>query len=487
MSVTQVIVNIGILFVLYRYLFNVIGIERLGIWSVVLATTSVANFTDLGFSASVVKFVAKYLSRGEEKSVSGVIQTSAISISLFAGLILLIVYPFADWLLNLIMPAASLREALSILPYSLLSLWVMLIAGVFKSGLDGYQQIYLRNMLLMASGLFHLFLCFVIVPTHGLMGLAYARVAQNGLVLVGSWTLLKRKLSILPVIPYHFDRKLFKEMIGYGLNFQVISVSQIISEPIVKALLTKFGSLSMTGFYEMASKMILHLRELIVAAYQVIVPVIADLQEKEPEIIQKVYKASYRILLYIALPIFSGIIAFAPFISQVWIGSYENIFVLYAVLLACGWFFNTLELPPFFANLGIGELRWNTIGRLTTTISSFGLGLLLGNIYNATGVVAARVISLVTCSLIIPVSYHYRYKIPINEIFGKENIGIGLASVVSISISLFLYYKMNNTLSLPTLATLIVSAFFVIMFIPFWQHPMRKQLMSWVSEGLFKT
>ena len=43
MSVAQAVVSGGILFVLYRYLLSTIGVEQIGIWSIVLAITAVLN------------------------------------------------------------------------------------------------------------------------------------------------------------------------------------------------------------------------------------------------------------------------------------------------------------------------------------------------------------------------------------------------------------------------------------------------------------
>jgi O-antigen/teichoic acid export membrane protein len=81
-SVIQVIVTSITLFMLYRLLISTIGIARLGVWSAVLATTSVANIANFGLSGSVVKYIAKYIATGDEKKVTGVIETAAISIGL---------------------------------------------------------------------------------------------------------------------------------------------------------------------------------------------------------------------------------------------------------------------------------------------------------------------------------------------------------------------------------------------------------------------
>ena len=484
MSVIQVVLNGGILFILYRFLLNTIGVERLGIWAVVLSTTSVVLIANSGLSGSVVKFVAKYVARGQDETVSRIIQTATISIGILLGFILLAVYPFANWLLSLVIPVANLKDALSILPYSLLSLWIMAIAGVSQSSLDGYQRIDLRSVLLIASSLFYLLLCFLIVPAYGLMGLAYAQVTQAFILLIGSWFLLKRCMRSLSIFPYKWDRKLFSEMVGYGLNFQVFSISQMFYEPITKVLLTKFGGIAMTGFYEMARAMIYQLRTLLVAATQVLIPTIADLQEKNPKYIQKVYKDSYCLLFYIAVPFFSLIIILTPIISQLWIGQYENVFVRFSILLAVGWFISTLTAPATFAFLGIGKLRWYTIGSVTIAVLNLSLGLLLGNIYGGTAVVAAWVFSLSLGSLISPISYHYSHKIPIIELLPKESTGIGLASIAGLSICLVLYYQLELTPL--AMAAILVLIFFSIVVIPFLLHPMSKRLVGWIKHELLK-
>ena len=127
MSVTQIIVNGGILFVLYRFLLHTIGVEQLGIWSLVLVTTSVTNVANFGLSGSVVKFVAKYIARGEKENASKVIQTASLSVGVSIGLALIIGYPVIKWVLGIVVSPQHLPSALTILPYALFSLWIMAI------------------------------------------------------------------------------------------------------------------------------------------------------------------------------------------------------------------------------------------------------------------------------------------------------------------------------------------------------------------------
>jgi len=486
MSVVQVVVVGIVLFILYRFLLNTIGVEQLGIWSLVLATTSVTQIANLGLSESIVKFVAKYIARRENENISRVIQTASISVGVFVALILMIGYPIAKWILSLVIPPESLPSALAILPYAFLALWIMIATSIFQAGLDGHQRIDIRSILLMGGALLHLFLCFMLAPRYGLMGVAYARVIQNIIILLSSWFFLKRYVPLLPIFPYKWNRSLFKEMIGYGINFQVMSITRMLYDPVTKALLSKFGGLSMVGYYEMANKMILQCRALIVSANQVLVPTIADLKERSPEKIQSIYLSSYQLLFYLALPLYSLIIISTAIISDLWIGHYERIFILFGTLLAIGWFLNTLNAPAYFANLGTGELRWNVTSHIVIALLNVGLGFLLGFFYGGTGVVVARVISLALGSSIIYLSYHVRHKIPLIELLPKTSKLIIIACLIGIISTLTIQNKLDHSLNPIALTGSMIFFFSIIVIIPFWLHPMRKRLMGWVINELFE-
>jgi len=484
MSIVQIFVIGIVLFILYRFLLNTIGVEQLGIWSLVLATTSVTQIANLGLSGSIVKFVAKYIARQENENVSEVIQTASLSVGVFVALILMIGYPIAKWILGLVIPPESLPSALAILPYAFLALWIMIVTSIFQAGLDGHQRIDVRSILLMGGTLLHLFLCFVLAPRYGLMGMAYARVIQNITILLSSWFFLKRYVPLLPIFPYKWNRSLFKEIIGYGINFQVISVTTMLYDPATKALLSKFGGLSMVGYYEMASKMIHQFRTLIVSANQVLVPAIADLKERTPEKIQSIYLTSYQLHFYLALPLYSLIIISIPIISELWIGHYEKMFVLFGLLLAIGWFLKTLNAPAYFANLGTGELRWNVISHIVLALLNVGLGFLLGFFYGGMGVVVAWVISLILGSSIICLSYHIKHKIPLSELLPKTSKLIIVTCLICTISILIIQNKLDYSLNPIALNGLIILVFLMVLFIPIWLHPMRKRLVGWINHEL---
>ena len=471
-SVMQTIVAGLVLFVLYRYLLESIGVESLGIWSIILATTSVTRISELGLSGSVVKFVAKYRVRDEPDTACNVIQTAAISICVLIAGLIVIFYPMLLWILGFVLPANAIPIALSILPLAMFSLWVTAISSIFLSGLDGCQRIDLRGYLMIASAVFHLLITFMLVPYYGIMGLAYAQIIQAVVLLFFSWCLIRHVLSELPLIPCKFTVNLFKEMIAYGLNFQIASIMMMLFEPATKVLLSKFGNLSLVGYYEMANRMVMQFRALIISTNQVIVPTIANFHEIAPEKLNDVYKDSYKLILYIAIPFYSGIMAFIPIISEIWIGYYEVQFLTFSYLLIVAWFLNTLTGPAYFDNLGRGRLAWNTISHVSMGMMNFCLGYFLGSLFGGEWVVVASVISLIIGSYIVVIAYHKQHNISLSILFPQEKKWLLLMALVLI-VSIWLMHHYLYAFSSFMTIFLCVSLTIIFLLTALWHHPMR--------------
>jgi len=115
MAVLQTIFSGVTLFVLFRYLLIEIGSEQVGIWSLILATASATRISEMGFSASAVKFTAKYIARGEIKKASEIIQTTVLTIGVFLAVILLLAYPLILWVIPKLIPSANIQNALDII------------------------------------------------------------------------------------------------------------------------------------------------------------------------------------------------------------------------------------------------------------------------------------------------------------------------------------------------------------------------------------
>jgi O-antigen/teichoic acid export membrane protein len=484
-TIAQVIGSACALFVLYRFLVRSMGVERLGIWSLVLATTSVVTLANQGFSTSIVKFVAKYVACGKAQSVSVLIQTALLSTAAALTVLCVALYPAAHWILRLVLPGTRLLEAYAILPYAFLSLWINIAGSILLAGLAGHELITHRNYVVLAGSALYLALGFLLVPRYSLLGLAYAQTAQTGACFLATWVLLRRTIPQLPIVPHHWDAALFREMCGYGLHFQFITASQAVREPVTKALLAKFGGLAMTGIYDMASRWVFTFRELIVQANLVLVPTISGLREREPEAIPAVYRASYRLVFFLGVPAFAFLLAVSPIVSHIWLGRYEPVFVLFVGLLAAGWLVNILSNPAYVVDLGTGALRWVSIGCACTAILNPALGYFAGKYFGGAAVVAVSAFSLIVGYAIVLAAYHLENRVPFRQLAPGDGLGIVFASLVGLVIFLpyFSQAGIHSLLSV-RIASGLLAAVLMMIILPMWVHPMRKRLLSWVFSRL---
>jgi hypothetical protein len=112
------------------------------------------------------------------------------------------------------------------------------------------------------------------------------------------------------------------------------------------------------------------------------------------------------------------------------------------------------------------------------------MGYVLGVSFGGLGVVIAWVFSLSLGSCIVYVSYHLKFKIPLGKLLPETSRVIILACISGLFAGFILRYKLDHYFNTVTLNVFIIIAFVIIVFVPFWIHPMRKRLVQWVTEEL---
>ena len=398
-SVGQTVVSAGLMFVLYRAVLHTLGAEGLGVWSVVIAATGAARVAELGLAGSAVKYVAMYSAQGDAPRAGLAAETTVVSIAVGALVAAVVAFVAVRPALGWFIPPEGLADAQRLLPYACASLWLTSIGGAAQSALDGYHRYDLRNAALLAGQAVYVGLALLLMRSGGLVGLALAQIVQGALVLGFAWAALRHVTREVSVVPRRWDRGLFREMLGYGAQYQGLAVLRMVYDPVTKACLSAFGGLSLAGFFEMASQAVLKLRAVLIAAQQVLTPEIAERHEQRPDEVDEVFAAANRLNWALCLALFGAVAAAAPLLSHLWIGHYVPSFVLFSALLAVGWGANALSGPGFFLLLGVGRLGPLLSSHATTAVVNVAAGVGLGWVFGGTGVVARWTLALVAGSV----------------------------------------------------------------------------------------
>lgn len=466
-TILQVIV-VGIVYLfLYRFLLNSLGIEKLGVWSIILATSSIANLGNFGITSGLVKFIADYNAKEKLKDIPSLIFTALISITVLFLLIIVIIYFFGKVILSYVVEPKYFSLALEILPYSLLCLFLNAVGGIFISTLEGFQKNYIKNFLFSFSSILLLFSSYYLLPIYQLKGVAIAQVLQSLIILLGSLWFVIKAVPFTIFNKKNWDNKIFKELISYGTKFQVISIFQILYEPITKGLISKFGGLALLGYYEMAARLVNQVRALIVNANQVMVPVVAHTNSTNKEKLRELYNKSMSLIFFINVLLISFLLIFTPIISVLWIGFLEPTFIFSMIILSATMFVNILIGPAYFSCVGEGKLNLILKSQILIGVLNLILGLVLGYFFSGKGVIVSWAISVSISSFYLFYSYQKQNNIPLTNLITKYNVILFSIATTMVLLSLFFFKDIECFFKNSWLVAALYMFVTIIIFIPF--------------------
>lgn len=477
-NVLQLLASAALLFALYRYINATLGVEQLGVWSVVLATASASRLADMGLSAGVTHFVARYRARGKPGRAVQVIDTAALTLMATVGAVLPLLYPLLAKLLPQLFDAAHVTQAQEILPYALVSFWLTSVAAVFQGGLDGCQRMDLRAGLMVAGQVLLLALALWLVPKFGLVGLAWAQIGQGLFLVVAGRFLLRRTLPQLPWLMWRWRMRVLREMLGYGANVQAAALFMLFFDPVTKALMARFGGAAAAGYFEMANQVVLRVRSLIVAANQAVVPHVATVAVTEPGRLERLYHESMRLLVVVSLPVFALLFAWADGIVWLLVDRYQPELVVSIGILAIAWGSNIFAGPAYFANMGVGRVGWNTVSHLVMGVLNVGLGWLLGKHFGAHGVMSAYVIALIVGSWVLVAVYHRSNGLSWSSVFAREHLWLAFGCVAVAALGWVVPLRPSAGEQFTLAAGLLLPP--LVLGLVVWFHPMRKQVLGWL-------
>ena len=475
----QTFIQTVILLLLYRYLVNSIGVEQMGVWSIVLAAVSAARISELGFGGSIIKYVAAHFAKGDDKAAAHALQTAAISVCALFAIMAAITYPLLLMALPHVLPAASLDAGRMILPYGFASLWLTSISSIWMNSLDACKKTGRRAGIMIFGSFLFFLLAVVGVKFYGLVGLAGAQVAQGLFLVIAGWVFMRRVIKSLPKLPKQWNFLQFREMLGYGINFQISAFVAFLFEPTTKILMGRYGGLSAAGYFEMAQRMVVNLRALLVESNRVIVPVYAAMGSYEIDA-PVLYVRHARNLLFVVIPVFAAFLAMTPAICEVWVGDFRPQFVIMSVWLTFAWFLNTVSAPAYFAYLGQGRLLSITVGHIVMGAMNILAGFFLGKYFGWHGVLAAFVCSLVLGSIIPVWAYHIEHRIKSFQVFSTPDMISAGVCFGSALITLIIYCSTIDLYTVDKWVRVSVSSImmFMVSAATIWCHPLRKHIIK---------
>ncbi|ERP31400.1 oligosaccharide flippase family protein [Chitinivibrio alkaliphilus] len=411
-SVTQMLLKMAFLFILYRIIYRELGVEELGLWSLTYAFLSFLDYASLGIPGGIVKFVAQYAARKKYTECSELVQTSIMMMFGLSCMALLIGYPIVRLLLLQLVDSDT-TLLLELLNLGAIAFILQMIYNSYVSVYDGFNQIYRRNIVSMVGETIHFILSIVFIFRFGIIGVVYAKIIEHLIILIGAVFVIPTFFKEMPYIPRVFKAKYLREILGYSLHFKVAGLMASLVNPLLRALINHYGGLGLVGYYEMAQKLVHKFSRLVAVALQSLFPTIAALKETDPDKMYTVYTMVFRVILSAVYPAMLLFGFAAPFISLVWLGEMSIIFSALVVVLSITYGSEIIKFPARLCMFGLGELKWIQITNgITLALVTF-LGSVGGVFFDGVGVVAGTSIALFISFNLLTVVFHRIHHIPL--------------------------------------------------------------------------
>jgi O-antigen/teichoic acid export membrane protein len=207
------------------------------------------------------------------------------------------------------------------------------------------------------------------VDSLGLVAIALSQLLQSLTIVVVGWCFIhrleesvqQRAVSWVPVI---LNKRITKEVLGYGSRIQGLNVASFVFDPITKFTLSAVAGVTVLGVYELASRTVLQLRSLVITPAQNLVPVYAAIPEDDSNRLTVAYNSTFSTLIAISTPLMGALVLGSPVISYFWLGRFELDFTLALIALSIAWLVNIYSVPSYMLGIARGSLRWNVIAAI---------------------------------------------------------------------------------------------------------------------------
>jgi len=416
------------------YIISKLGIQRFGVWSLILAMTNCLGLLDLGMRYSFVKYVSEYYTKKDYRAINNVINMGLFFYLVLTIAAIILVSILGDFVLqSLQIPLRIQREARFVLQMTTATFFLSNMFGVFRAVIAGLQRMDITNMISIAASIANIISTVVFLELGcGLKGLAFS----SAIVLMLTAPLLTiYSLRCLPQLRWDLrflKMKTLQKLVKYGIKVQVSRLAELATLQIDKIALGYFGTPSLVAFYEVGSRAVHAGKSLILMG--AIVPAAAELEaKKDLGSLQQLYLRASKYLVLVAAPLMLFIASSASLLIQLWLGTGYEKSVLVVQTLAIGHFIHLLTGVGTTIAKGIGKPEYEMRYALLLLLMNAVLAVILIAKLGFSGALIATPLSLIASSLYFMRAFHKLLCIPLiqfmREMYLKPMMGCVVAGL----------------------------------------------------------
>lgn len=437
-SVIQLLISTGCYVIIYYLILSKLGKAQLGIWSIMSSVPAALTVFGSGVSGCLLRYIPVYAARKDSRQLNQIIFSGTLFNVLIACIAITAGYYFSQPLLKFLFSTSVVPQSYTVVFNATLVIFFLnFVSSVFLFTLDGLQLIYKRNIIVMISSLCFCVSAALLINSYGLEGLLYAQIIQSLLLLLMALYLLG-KARIFKIRYFQIQKTHFRLFLGYGQNFQYISLAIMLFEPLTKYFLNKYFNLSIVGLYDIVNRVITQVRSVIVSAIMVIVPVVSRLSEENLLDVNQLYKKAVRGGTLLSMLSYSSLLIIAVPILTRLDKKDLNLYLIFLVALSGAYILSIISSSAYGIFMGLGKLKPIIVSHLLSTGINMCLFLIIK--YNPVPAMMILPPSIAIALSSIYITYQFRKEFILDRIsISREDIGLYAVSTIAVIASLVFY------------------------------------------------
>ncbi|HYX68571.1 MAG TPA: oligosaccharide flippase family protein, partial [Terriglobales bacterium] len=237
-----VLASAAVGFALTPYILHRIGDEAFGLWVLVTSLVGYYGFLDIGIRSSILRYVSRYQSLGDQELVNEVVSTAFYYYLAACALLVAATYLTAGWIPGFFSVSSHLVG-----PFKDLFLLAGLIQGltlplvVFAAALEAtgrYDQAYLSTIV--GLGLRVVAVVWVLRLGGGLFAVGAVTLLSQLVVYMIQVPLAFRSHPELSIRPKWVRKRVMRDLVGYGSVSLAVGVAERLRSYIYPVLIALF-------------------------------------------------------------------------------------------------------------------------------------------------------------------------------------------------------------------------------------------------------
>ncbi|MFZ2412408.1 MAG: flippase [Candidatus Methanoperedens sp.] len=363
------------------FILNYIGVDRFGIWALVLLFTGYFALFDMSIGTAVIKYTSSHYTKSDVKSINKVLNSALLFYAVAGGLSCVAAFFLVKWAVGNILhvPPSLVNEANFVLFGAVLIFAFSNTMSVFGSVIIGIQKMDVINKIrIIVTTLEGIGIIFFLIGGFGLTGL----ILNSGIIAVITSLAYviasKRVFPQLAIGRRFLDTKTLKELLTFGTKIHFSRIGDVMHFQTDKIFISYFLQLSFVAFYEVAATAAITMRMVPFAIVSAILPAASEIKATGDEnSLRELYMRSSKYLSLVSIPLLFFAFFLAPDIIRVWLGEGYELSVITLQVLLLGYFANIMTSSGSQVAIGLGKPDYVMKSSIIATVLNLVLSVIL--------------------------------------------------------------------------------------------------------------